>query len=200
MEQIWYDIGRCFHPIHSHSLPQSANDPKLQEQPVPVTAHFAAKMASRVAQIVQYAQRLLRRSPSSAGARAPTLNHVALAVPSLPAASAFYRDVLGLDVSAPQPLPAHGVTVSFVSAGGTNIELLEPLGDSSPIANFLNTRPAGGMHHLCVDVDDLSTAIAALGKHGIRTLAEPKIGSHGKLIVFLHPSDAFGSLIELQQR
>ncbi|MBZ9916744.1 MULTISPECIES: methylmalonyl-CoA epimerase [unclassified Mesorhizobium] len=129
------------------------------------------------------------------------LNHVALAVPDLAAAVACYRDTLGAEVSEPQALPGHGVTVVFVSVGNTKIELLEPLGEGSPIAAFLEKNPSGGMHHLCYEVDDILTARDRLQAAGARVLGDgkPKTGAHGKPVLFLHPKDFFGTLIELEQ-
>jgi methylmalonyl-CoA/ethylmalonyl-CoA epimerase len=129
------------------------------------------------------------------------LNHVALAVPDLKAAADKYRDTLGATVSAPQALPEHGVTVVFVDVGNTRIELLEPLGDSSPIAAFLEKNPSGGMHHLCYEVDDIIAARDRLKAEGARILGDgdPKIGAHGKPVLFLHPKDFFGTLVELEQ-
>ncbi len=126
------------------------------------------------------------------------LNHVAIAVPDLASASASYR-ALGADVSAVQRLPEHGVSVVFVQISNTKIELLEPLGEASPIAKFLAKNPAGGMHHLCYEVADLDAAIQTLSDNGARVLGEPKIGAHGKPVVFLHPKDFQGVLIELEQ-
>ena len=129
------------------------------------------------------------------------LNHVALAVPDLAAAAAKYRDTLGATVSAAQALPEHGVTVVFVDLGNTKVELLEPLGDKSPIAAFLEKNPSGGMHHLCYEVDDIIAARDRLKAAGARLLGdgEPKIGAHGKPVLFLHPKDFFGTLVELEQ-
>ncbi len=129
------------------------------------------------------------------------LNHVAIAVPDLAAASATYRDTLGAVVSAPQPLPEHGVTVVFVELPNTKIELLEPLGDDSPIARFLEKNPDGGMHHLCYEVDDILLARDRMKAQGARVLGdgEPKIGAHGKPVLFLHPKDFVGTLVELEQ-
>ena len=129
------------------------------------------------------------------------LNHVALVVPDLAAASAKYRETLGAKVSAPQALPAHGVTVVFVDVGNTKIELLEPLGEASPVAAFLEKNPSGGMHHLCYEVDDIIAARDRLKGEGARVLGdgEPKIGAHGKPVLFLHPKDFFGTLVELEQ-
>ena len=119
------------------------------------------------------------------------LNHVAIAVPDLAAASAIYRDTLGAKVSAPQALPEHGVTVVFIDTGNTKIELLEPLGEGSPIAAFLEKNPSGGMHHLCYEVDDILAARDRLKASGARVLGDgnPKIGAHGKPVLFLHPKD-----------
>ena len=129
------------------------------------------------------------------------LNHVAIAVPDLDAAAATYRDTLGAKVSAPQPEPDHGVTVIFVDLGNTKIELLHPLGQASPIANFLERNPSGGIHHLCYEVADIIAARDRLKVEGARVLGdgEPKIGAHKKPVLFLHPKDFVGTLIELEQ-
>ena len=129
------------------------------------------------------------------------LNHVAIAVPDLAAATATYRDTLGAKVTAPQPLPEHGVTVVFIDLGNTKVELLEPLGDDSPIAAFLATHPAGGMHHVCYEVDDIIAARDRLKAAGARVLGdgEPRLGAHGKPVLFLHPKDFLGTLVELEQ-
>ncbi len=129
------------------------------------------------------------------------LNHVAIAVPDLQAASATYRDGLGATVSRPQALPEHGVTVVFVELQNTKVELLEPLGEESPIAKFLESNVSGGMHHICYEVDDLVAARDLLMKQGARVLGggEPKIGAHGKPVLFLHPKDFNGTLVELEQ-
>jgi len=129
------------------------------------------------------------------------LNHVAIVVPDLTAASAVYRDTLGGKVSAPVDLPAHGVTTVFVELPNTKIELLHPLGDKSPIAKFLEQNPSGGMHHVCYEVDDIYAARDALKAQGARVLGdgEPKTGAHGKPVLFLHPKDFCGTLVELEQ-
>jgi len=129
------------------------------------------------------------------------LNHVALAVPDLGAAAARYRDLLGARVSEPEPQPDHGVTTVFVELPNTKIELLEPLGEASPIAGFLERNPGGGIHHLCYEVDDILRARDHLVAQGVRVLGsgEPKIGAHGKPVLFLHPKDVLGTLIELEQ-
>lgn len=129
------------------------------------------------------------------------VNHVAIAVPDLAAATAAYRDMLGAAVSEAQALPEHGVTVVFVAHPNTKIELLEPLGESSPIAAFLAKNPDGGMHHICYEVEDIIAARDRLVTTGARVLGggEPKIGAHGKPVLFLHPKDFFGTLIELEQ-
>ncbi|MCC2689548.1 MAG: methylmalonyl-CoA epimerase protein [Rhizobiaceae bacterium] len=129
------------------------------------------------------------------------LNHVAIAVPDLDAAGTVYRDMLGAAVSAPQALPQHGVTVVFVEMGNSRIELLEPLGDGSPIAAFLERNPSGGMHHICYEVPDLLAARDRLIVAGARVLGngEPKTGAHGKPVLFLHPRDFLGTLVELEQ-
>jgi methylmalonyl-CoA/ethylmalonyl-CoA epimerase len=129
------------------------------------------------------------------------LNHVAIAVPDLAAASAVYRDRLGANLSEPQALPEHGVTVVFIDTGNSKIELLEPLGEGSPISAFLEKNPAGGMHHICYEVDDILTARDRLKAAGARVLGDgdPKIGAHGKPVLFLHPKDFLGTLVELEQ-
>jgi len=129
------------------------------------------------------------------------LNHVAIAVPDLKAAAALYRDSLGADVGAAQDLPEHGVTVVFVTLPNSKIELLHPLGDSSPITGFLGKNPSGGIHHICFEVDDILAARDHLTATGARILGDgtPKTGAHGKPVLFLHPKDFTGTLIELEQ-
>jgi methylmalonyl-CoA/ethylmalonyl-CoA epimerase len=129
------------------------------------------------------------------------LNHVALAVPDLAAAVRLYRDKLGAQVSAPQLLPDEGVTVVFVDLPNTRIELLEPLGEASPIGGFLARNPDGGMHHLCYEVADIRAAGKRLAEQGARILGdgEPKTGAHGNPVLFLHPKDFAGTLIELEE-
>ncbi|MDW3207449.1 MAG: methylmalonyl-CoA epimerase [Alphaproteobacteria bacterium] len=129
------------------------------------------------------------------------LNHVAIVVPDLEAASAVYRDTLGGDVSEPHTLPEHGVTTVFVNLPNTKIELLHPFGDESPIAKFLEKNPSGGMHHVCYEVDDIIAARDRLKAEGARVLGdgEPKTGAHGKPVLFLHPKDFCGTLVELEQ-
>jgi methylmalonyl-CoA/ethylmalonyl-CoA epimerase len=129
------------------------------------------------------------------------LNHVAIVVPDLAGAATVYRDVLGAEVSAPADLPAHGVTTVFVTLANTKIELLAPLGANSPVASFLARNPGGGMHHLCYEVADIAAARDQLRRAGARVLGdgEPSIGAHGKPVLFLHPKDFGGTLIELEQ-
>ncbi len=129
------------------------------------------------------------------------LNHIAIAVPDLSAASAIYRDSLGARVSEPLELPAHGVTTVFVEIENTKIELLHPLGPNSPIAAFLERNPAGGVHHVCFEVEDIEVARNRLRASGARVLGngKPSIGAHGKPVLFLHPKDFCGTLIELEQ-
>ena len=129
------------------------------------------------------------------------LNHIAIAVPDLTAAAALYAQTLGARVSAPLPQPEHGVTVVFVELPNTKIELLHPLGGNSPIAGFLERNPAGGIHHICYEVADILAARDRLKAQGARVLGdgEPRIGAHGKPVLFLHPKDFLGSLIELEQ-
>lgn len=129
------------------------------------------------------------------------LNHVAIAVPDLDSAAKLYRDTLGAKVSDPVPQPAHGVTVVFVELPNTKIELLHPLGDKSPIAAFLEKNSAGGIHHICYEVTDILSAREQLKAAGARVLGdgEPKIGAHNKPVLFLHPKDFLGTLVELEQ-
>jgi methylmalonyl-CoA/ethylmalonyl-CoA epimerase len=129
------------------------------------------------------------------------LNHVAIAVLDLAAAAAIYRGPLGADVSDPVPLPEHGVTTVFVTLPNAKVELIAPLGEKSPIARFFEKNPDGGIHHICFEVDDILAARDRLKSEGARVLGdgEPKIGAHGKLVLFLHPKDFFGTLVELEQ-
>jgi methylmalonyl-CoA/ethylmalonyl-CoA epimerase len=129
------------------------------------------------------------------------LNHVAIAVRDIAKAGAVYRDTLGAQVSAAVPLPEQGVTTMFITLPNTKIELLEPFGEDSPIAKFLERNPDGGIHHVCYEVDDIRAVRDALRQAGARVLGdgEPKIGTHGKPILFLHPKDFCGTLIELEQ-
>jgi methylmalonyl-CoA/ethylmalonyl-CoA epimerase len=129
------------------------------------------------------------------------LNHVAIAVKDLAAATAVYRDALGASVTEPLPQPEHGVTVVFIALANTKIELLEPLGEGSPIAKFLDKSPDGGIHHVCYEVDDILAARDQLKAQGARVLGDgtPKIGAHGKPVLFLHPKDFCGTLVELEQ-
>ena len=129
------------------------------------------------------------------------VNHVAIAVPDLSAAVESYRSTLGASVTEPQALPEHGVTVVFVTLPNTKVELLEPLGEGSPISAFLEKNPAGGMHHICYEVEDIIAARDKLKQQGARVLGdgEPKIGAHGKPVLFLHPKDFAGTLVEIEQ-
>uniref|UniRef100_A0A8B9PQ17 Methylmalonyl-CoA epimerase, mitochondrial n=1 Tax=Apteryx owenii TaxID=8824 RepID=A0A8B9PQ17_APTOW len=128
------------------------------------------------------------------------LNHVAIAVPDLEKAQALYKDVLGARVSEAVALPEHGVYTVFVELGNTKLELLHPLGEKSPIASFLQKNKTGGMHHICLEVDDIKAAVTELKEKKIRILSEePKIGAHGKPVIFLHPKDCHGVLVELEQ-
>nr|CAB3263682.1 methylmalonyl-CoA epimerase, mitochondrial-like [Phallusia mammillata] len=128
------------------------------------------------------------------------INHIAIAVPNLESATNLYKNVLGAKVSAAMPLPEHGVTTVFVELGDTKIELLHPLGDRSPISGFLGKNKSGGLHHICVEVENISDAVKALTDNGIRTLTEePKIGAHGKPVMFCHPKDCDGVLLELEE-
>jgi methylmalonyl-CoA/ethylmalonyl-CoA epimerase len=129
------------------------------------------------------------------------LNHIAIAVPDLAEATARYRDMLGAKVHPPQDEPEHGVTVVFIDLPNTKVELLHPLGEGSPIAAFLEKNPGGGMHHMCFEVEDIDAAAVTLTSQGARVLGDgkPKIGAHGKPVLFLHPKDFDGTLIELEQ-
>jgi len=129
------------------------------------------------------------------------LNRVAIAVPDLEAAIAQYKSTLGADVGVPQDEPDHGVTVVFITLPNTKIELLYPLGDASPITGFLEKNPSGGIHHMCYEVDNILDARDQLQAQGARVLGtgEPKIGAHGKPVLFLHPKDFNGCLIELEE-
>ncbi|MCW4114533.1 methylmalonyl-CoA epimerase [Aurantimonas sp. MSK8Z-1] len=129
------------------------------------------------------------------------LNHVAIAVPDLEAAAARYRDRLGAAVSAPLPLPEHGVTVVFVDLGNSKVELISPLGAKSPLVRFLDEHPRGGLHHVCYEVGDLRAAATRLQASGARVLGdgEPRMGAHGRPVLFLHPADFDGTLIELEE-
>jgi methylmalonyl-CoA/ethylmalonyl-CoA epimerase len=127
------------------------------------------------------------------------LNHVAIAVPALGPAAERYRTTLGATVGAPQPVPEHGVTVIFIDLPNTRIELLEPLGEGSPIAAFLERNPSGGIHHLCYEVADIEAARSQLTAEGARVLGDVKIGAHGNPVLFLHPKDMLGCLIELEE-
>jgi len=147
----------------------------------------------------QYTEPSIRRrdTPDMIG----RLNHVAIAVPDLEAASAQYRNTLGANVGAPQDEPDHGVTVVFIELPNTKIELLYPLGENSPIKSFLEKNPSGGIHHICYEVEDIKAAAEQLRNQGARVLGsgDPKIGAHGKPVIFLHPKDFTGTLVELEQ-
>lgn len=129
------------------------------------------------------------------------LNHIAIAVPNLEDAISMYRNVLGAEVTEPQDLPEHGVRVAFVELENTKVELLLPIGENSPITSYLNKNASGGMHHICYEVSDIIAARDKLLNNGMRILggSEPKIGAHGKPVLFLHPKDFCGTLIELEQ-
>jgi methylmalonyl-CoA/ethylmalonyl-CoA epimerase len=127
------------------------------------------------------------------------LNHVAIAVPDLAAAARRYRELLGAEVGDPHALPEHGVTVVFVKLENGKIELMTPLGEGSPIAAFIEKHPGGGMHHVCFEVPDIAAAAKALAEGGARVLGEPKTGAHGLPVVFVHPKDFDGTLIELEE-
>lgn len=129
------------------------------------------------------------------------LNHVAIAVPDLAAAARLYGETLGAEISDPVEMPEHGVTTVFVTLANTKVELLHPLGEASPIAAFLQRNPSGGIHHVCYEVNDILAARDRLKAGGARVLGdgEPKIGAHGKPVLFLHPKDFCGTLVEIEQ-
>jgi methylmalonyl-CoA/ethylmalonyl-CoA epimerase len=127
------------------------------------------------------------------------LNHVAIAVRDIRKASELYRKTLGAEVSDAVPQPEHGVTTVFITLPNTKIELLEPLGDNSPIVKFLEKNTDGGIHHVCYEVEDIEAARGQLLQQGARMLGEPKMGAHGKPVLFLHPKDFCGTLIEIEQ-
>eukprot|EP00299_Pterocystis_sp_00344_P014455 c7164_g1_i1.p1 GENE.c7164_g1_i1~~c7164_g1_i1.p1 ORF type:complete len:168 (-),score=32.72 c7164_g1_i1:179-628(-) len=134
------------------------------------------------------------------GHKVTRLNHIAIAVPNLKEASETYRRVLGCHVSEPQPEPAHGVTVVFVTLDNTKIELLEPLGENSPIAKYLQKNPAGGIHHMCVEVPDLAGTVSTMKSQGVKLLNEtPMIGAHKNPVVFVHPKSLTGTLLEFEE-
>jgi len=144
---------------------------------------------------------LHRRYYDSSILKVGRLNHVAIAVPELKQASDLYRNILGAKVSDPVELPEHGVTTVFVTLENTKIELLHPLGDNSPISKFLQKNTSGGIHHVCLEVDDIHAALKSLTDKKVRVLdSKPKIGAHGKPVVFVHPKDMNGVLVELEQK
>lgn len=128
------------------------------------------------------------------------LNHVGVAVPNIHTAIAFYRDVLGAtDITEPKALPPQGVTYAFVTLPTGQVELIEPYGETSPILKFLDRNPKGGQHHICFEVEDIHAAKSVMEERGMRVLNKPRIGAHGTLVVFLHPGDSGGVLIELME-
>jgi len=154
-----------------------------------------AMTATRPAALATY-----QRSSSFSAWSLGRFNHVAIAVPDLQKSISLYRDVMGAKVSEPEDMPEHGVTVVFVELPNTKIELLYPLGDKSPISGFLKKNSAGGIHHVCIEVDDIDAAVTDLRAKNIRCLQdETKIGAHGKPVMFLHPKDCAGVLVELEQ-
>jgi methylmalonyl-CoA/ethylmalonyl-CoA epimerase len=128
-----------------------------------------------------------------------SINHIAIVVPDLLKATTFYEQTLGANVSTPKELPLHGVKTAFVKLGDTAVELLEVFGEASPIKGFLEKTPTGGLHHISFEVDDINDALNRLKANGCRTLGDPKIGAHGTPVIFLHPKDCFGTLIELEE-
>ena len=176
--------------LREHSRPiSSVRNPDRQ--------HSIQLSSSRACNLGRQHSRKLSSSPWGLG----ILNHTAIAVPDLDQAVSFYRDTLGATVSPPEDLPDHGVTVVFVNLPNTKIELLYPLGEGSPIAGFLAKNKNGGIHHICIEVDDIEAAVRDVKEKGVRTLSEStKIGAHGKPVMFLHPKDCGGVLMELEQK
>jgi len=128
------------------------------------------------------------------------LNHIAIATPDLAKSSSLYENILGAEISEPQHLPEHGVTTVFVNLGNTKLELLHPLGEKSPIQGFLDKNKSGGLHHICIEVDNIMNAMDEVKRNGIRCLSpQPRIGAHNKPVVFLHPKDCAGVLVELEE-
>lgn len=181
---------------------------RLVQSAIVSSRQFARVSASRywIVQNVNYishkqAKRLSSSNETSSKLwQLGRLNHIAIAVPDLDKATRLYKDVFGAVVSEPVPLEEHGVTTVFIDLGNTKIELLHPLGDNSPIKSFLEKKPEGGMHHICIEVDNIRAAIESL-QSTIRLLnKEPKIGAHGKPVIFLHPKDCDGVLVELEEK
>lgn len=169
---------------------------RLGWQGLQVTAPICTQLARQL----YSTSRALQQQQTTTTAEVGRLNHVAIAVPDLDKAAERYRSVLGAKVSEPQPVPEHGVTVVFVELPNTKIELLHPLGAKSPISKFLERNPAGGIHHVCLEVSDVCRSLKALTPAGVRVLdPEPKIGAHGNPVVFLHPKDNDGVLMELEE-
>jgi methylmalonyl-CoA/ethylmalonyl-CoA epimerase len=168
---------------------------------MPVQKAFIGKGARLAVRPGQFGRAHQCAVTSAGGSMIGRLNHVAIAVRDLAAASARYRDTLGAHVTTPQALPEHGVTVVFIELPNTKIELLEPLGDTSPITRFLDKNPDGGIHHICYEVEDILATRDRMLAAGARVLGdgEPKIGAHGKPVLFLHPKDFCGTLTELEQ-
>ncbi|MXZ27742.1 MAG: methylmalonyl Co-A mutase-associated GTPase MeaB [Gammaproteobacteria bacterium] len=196
-------LARSTASDYARSIPAAGHDAvvscsALEGTGLDELAHRIADLADS-AQAGQEGERAPDRDASGAIGR---LNHVALATVDVEEAAAFYRDVLGAEVSVPKSLPEHGVTTVFVRLPNGTLELLEPLGDDSPISGFLKRATAGGMHHICLEVDDVLAARDRLREQGVRILGdgEPSIGAHGLPVLFLHPKDCFGVLIELEER
>ena len=190
---------------YSRSIPAVARDAGAVTCCSALEGTGVDDLAGRISALADAAPRARTQRDEPAGDAAGAisrLNHVALATSDLEKATAFYRDVLGAEVSGPKPMPEHGVTTVFVRLPNGALELLEPLGEDSPVSAFLKRTPAGGMHHICCEVDDILAARDRLRGHGVRILGdgEPRIGAHGLPVLFLHPKDCFGVLIELEQR
>merc|ERR1711941_84570 len=158
-----------------------------------------SRVSSRTYRYVHFPS-IAKRGMSNLIWKLGRLNHVAHAVPCLETSTKFYRDVLGATCSGQEHLPEHGVTTVFVELDNTKIELLHPYGENSPIAGFLKKNPMGGIHHICIEVDDINKAVETIKAEGVRPLGkEPKIGAHNKPVMFFHPKDCGGILLELEQ-
>ena len=197
------ELARSTASDYARSVPAAGRDAVVSCSALEGTG--LDELARRIADLADSApdRRVAEPTPErDASGAIGRLNHVALATPNLEKAAAFYRDVLGAEVSEPKPLPEHGVTTVFVRLPNSALELLEPLGEDSPVSGFLKRATAGGMHHICCEVDDILAARDRVREQGVRILGdgEPSIGAHGLPVLFLHPKDCFGVLIELEER
>jgi len=187
IRKVFASTARLRVPLTAARQPMTAAILRPQQLSRPPVAPLRQLSSSGVRQSAEHVWSLGR------------LNHVAIAVPDLEAATETYK-TMGATVSEPQALPEHGVTVVFIELPNTKLELLHPLGENSPIAGFLAKNKMGGMHHICIEVEDINVAVADLKARGVRCLSpEPRIGAHGKPVMFLHPKDCNGVLLELEQ-